>query len=95
MLRLLAGRTHQVITGVCLLAVDFECTEAEITQVAFVSMSGQEIAEYVASGEPMDKAGAYGIQGIASRWVERIEGDYFNVVGLPVARVFRMLKASD
>jgi septum formation protein len=92
MLRLLSGRRHQVITGVCLLAADFERTEAEITQVAFVSMSEQEIAEYVASGEPMDKAGAYGIQGIAARWVERIEGDYFNVVGLPVARVFRMLK---
>jgi septum formation protein len=55
-------------------------------------MSEQEIAEYVASGEPMDKAGAYGIQGMASCWVERIDGDYFNVVGLPVARVYRMLK---
>jgi septum formation protein len=92
MLRLLSGRTHQVITGVCLLSADFEHTEAELTQVAFVRMSEDDIAEYVASGEPMDKAGAYGIQGMASRWVQRIEGDYFNVVGLPVARVYRMLK---
>ena len=91
MLRLLSGRTHQVITGVCLLASGFERTDAEITQVTFVAMSEHEMAEYVASGEPMDKAGAYGIQGMASRWVERIEGDYFNVVGLPVARVYRML----
>ncbi len=63
-----------------------------MTQVTFVRMSEQEIAEYVATGEPMDKAGAYGIQGMASRWVEKIEGDYFNVVGLPVARVYRMLQ---
>ncbi len=71
---------------------EFERTEAEVTQVVFGRMSEHEIAEYVATGEPMDKAGAYGIQGVASRWVERIEGDYFNVVGLPVARVYRMLK---
>ena len=92
MLRLLAGRTHQVITGVSLLASDSERTEAEVTQVSFTTMSEQEIVGYVATGEPMDKAGAYGIQGIASRWVARIDGDYFNVVGLPVARVYRMLK---
>jgi septum formation protein len=91
MLRLLSGRAHQVITGVCLLSPNFECTEAEITEVVFKSMSEQEIGEYIASGEPMDKAGAYGIQGMASRWVERIDGDYFNVVGLPVARAYRML----
>lgn len=92
MLRLLSGRTHQVITGVCLLAADSELTQAEVTEVTFVEISEQEIADYVATGEPMDKAGAYGIQGMASRWVARIEGDYFNVVGLPVARVYRMLK---
>ena len=95
MLRLLSGRTHLVITGVCLLSAEFERTEAEVTLVTFVPMSAQEIGEYVASGEPMDKAGAYGIQGMASRWVERIEGDYFNVVGLPVARVYRMLKGAS
>jgi septum formation protein len=91
MLRLLSGRAHEVVTGVCLTSSQYERTEAEITTVVFSSMSEQEIAEYVASGEPMDKAGAYGIQGIASRWVERIEGDYFNVVGLPIARVYRIL----
>ena len=71
---------------------DSERTEAEVTTVVFNAILKAEIAEYVASGEPMDKAGAYGIQGMASRWVERIEGDYFNVVGLPVARIYRMLK---
>ena len=95
MLRLLSGRSHQVITGVCLVAPGFERTEAEITQVVFSSLSDGEIAEYVASGEPMDKAGAYAIQGIASRWAERIDGCYFNVVGLPVPRVYRMLRAAE
>jgi len=91
MLRILSGRAHQVITGVCLFAPGFERTEAEITEVRFAPMSDQEIAEYVATREPMDKAGAYAIQGIASRWAERIDGCYFNVVGLPVHRVYRML----
>ncbi len=95
MLRLLSGRTHQVITGVCLIAPGFEQTEAEITQVVFCELSDAQIAAYVASGEPMDKAGAYAIQGMASRWVERIEGCYFNVVGLPVPRVYRMLHAAE
>jgi septum formation protein len=92
MLRLLSGRTHQVITGVCLMAIGFESTVAEMTQVTFAQISEEEISEYIATGEPMDKAGAYGIQGMASRWAERIEGCYFNVVGLPVARMYRMLK---
>jgi len=91
MLRLLSGRTHQVITGVCVVAPNFEQTEAEITEVCFSPLTEQEIAGYIAIREPMDKAGAYAIQGIASRWVERIDGCYFNVVGLPVARVYRML----
>ncbi len=95
MLRLLSGRSHQVITGVCLLAPGFEQTEAEITEVRFSPLSEAEIAEYVATGEPMDKAGAYAIQGVASRWVERIDGCYFNVVGLPVPRVYRMLRAFE
>ncbi len=68
-------------------------SEAEITEVRFSPLSEQEIANYVATGEPMDKAGAYAIQGMASRWVERIDGCYFNVVGLPVPRVYRMLRA--
>jgi septum formation protein len=93
MLRLLSGRSHQVITGVCLVAPGFEQTEAEITAVRFCDLTEREIADYVATGEPMDKAGAYAIQGMASRWVERIEGCYFNVVGLPVPRVYRMLQA--
>jgi septum formation protein len=95
MLRLLSGRTHQVITGVCLVAPGFERTEAEITQVVFSPLSEDDIAYYVQTGEPMDKAGAYGIQGIASRWVERIDGCYFNVVGLPLPRVYRMLRAGE
>src|SRR6516164_4051008 len=92
MLALLSGRTHQVITGVCLMARGFEQTGAEITQVAFGPLSQTEIAGYIATGEPMDKAGAYAIQGIASRWVERIDGCYFNVVGLPLPQVYRMLR---
>ena len=92
MLRLLSGRAHQVITGVCVIAPGHERTEAELTEVRFSPLSEQEIASYVASGEPMDKAGAYAIQGMASRWVERIDGCYFNVVGLPVPRVYRMLR---
>jgi len=95
MLRLLSGRTHQVITGVCLVAPAFERTEAEISQVVFSPLSEDEIAFYVQTCEPMDKAGAYAIQGIASRWVERIEGCYFNVVGLPLPRVYRMLRMAE
>lgn len=95
MLRLLSGRTHQVITGVCLVAPGFEQTEAEITQVMFSRLSEEEIAQYIHTKEPLDKAGAYAIQGIASRWVERIEGCYFNVVGLPLPRVYRMLRAAE
>ena len=95
MLRLLSGRTHQVITGVCLVAPGYERTEAEITQVLFSPMSKDEIVFYVKTGEPMDKAGAYAIQGIASRWVQRIEGCYFNVVGLPLSRVYRMLREAE
>ena len=95
MLRLLSGRSHQVITGVCVVARGFERTEAEITEVSFSPLSDEEIAGYVRTGEPMDKAGAYGIQGIASRWVKGIEGCYFNVVGLPVQRVYRLLRAAE
>lgn len=95
MLRLLSGRTHQVITGVSLIARGFEGIEAEITEVRFSPISDVEIAYYVATREPMDKAGAYAIQGMASRWVERIDGCYFNVVGLPVPRVYRMMRALE
>jgi septum formation protein len=93
MLRLLSGRTHAVITGVCVISpVTSERTASEITLVTMCDVSDDEIRDYVATGEPMDKAGAYAIQGLASRWIPRIEGDYSNVVGLPVALVYRMLR---
>jgi len=120
MLRLLSGREHQVITGVCLVgrqapqelkpglrdrpggtaeAVPFPWGEeniladvrSETTLVVMDGLTEDDIRGYIATGEPMDKAGAYAIQGIASRWISRIEGDYFNVVGLPVGLVWRML----
>jgi septum formation protein len=122
MLRLLSGKTHRVITGVCVVQTvasrqlpaasedhaglfgqaspSFEIvrtenrelrTASETTLVTMSELSADEIRDYVASGEPMDKAGAYAIQGRASRWIPRIEGDYTNVVGLPVALVYRML----
>ena len=92
MIRLLAGRTHEVMTGVCLCGPQGEVVESETTRVTVARMADEEIAEYIHTGEPMDKAGAYGIQGMFSRWVTGIEGDYANVVGLPVARVCGMLK---
>ncbi len=93
MLRLLSGRGHEVITGVCLIGPGWtESVQSERTLVAMSEISDREIQAYVATGEPMDKAGAYAIQGVASRWIPRIEGDYFNVVGLPMALVWRMLK---
>lgn len=95
MLRLLSGRAHEVITGVCVIAPNGrEDTRSEVTKVFFDRLSEEEIATYVETGEPMDKAGAYGIQGMASRWIPKISGCYFNVVGLPVALVARMLRES-
>lgn len=91
MLRLLSGRRHEVITGVCLAGPHGQHVESESTLVSVQVLTDDDIVDYVASGEPADKAGAYAIQGMASRWISRIEGDYFNVVGLPVSRVFRML----
>jgi septum formation protein len=92
MLRLLSGRTHQVITGVCLLKGRERQRAAEVTFVRFHTLSDTEIEAYVATGEPMDKAGAYAIQGLAGRWVPRIHGCYFNVVGLPLALVSSMVE---
>jgi len=96
MLRLLSGRSHQVITGVCLVSLKTGTRKLEAgseqTIVHFTQLSEKDIADYIATGEPMDKAGAYAIQGIASRWISRIEGDYANVVGLPVALVWKMLQ---
>ena len=91
MLRLLSGRTHQVTTAVCLVGPTGEEVATETTEVVMTEISEEEIQAYVATGEPMDKAGAYAIQGRASRWVTRIDGCYFNVVGLPVPLVYRML----
>ena len=107
MLRVLSGRIHLVITGVCVVraAASFDVpgltdvtaeikTVSETTLVTMSEIPEEEIRAYVATGEPMDKAGAYAIQGMASRWIPRIEGDYSNVVGLPVAMVYRMLRNS-
>ncbi|HEY6768283.1 MAG TPA: Maf family protein [Candidatus Sulfotelmatobacter sp.] len=100
MLGTLSGRTHQVITGVCLMKpvanaqgpAAREDIRSETTTVTMGELSDDDIAVYVSTGEPMDKAGAYAIQGLASRWIPRIEGDYSNVVGLPVSLVYRMLR---
>jgi len=94
MLRLLSGRTHRVITGVCLARPPdrVDALDHETTLVTFRCLDDHEIYGYVRSGEPFGKAGAYAIQGLASRFVTRIDGCYFNVVGLPVALVYGLLK---
>ena len=102
MLRILSGRTHQVTTGVCLVGpqtrvgsgalASFEDVRSETSLVTMSTLTDDDIRSYIATGEPIDKAGAYAIQGIASRWIPRIEGDYFNVVGLPVSLVYRMIR---
>jgi len=92
MLRLLSGRTHRVITGVALISATQQQVAAEVTAVQFLSLSEEEIQAYIATGEPGDKAGAYAIQGRAARWIPRIEGCYFNVVGLPIALVSTLLE---
>lgn len=92
MLRLLAGQTHQVITGVCVVSSVAMETAAEVTSVTFTTLSDAEIEAYIATGEPMDKAGAYGIQGRAAKWIPRIQGCYFNVVGLPLALTANMIE---
>jgi septum formation protein len=93
MLRLLSGRTHRVITGIAMVTGARTEVAAEVTAVKFLTLSEEEIAAYIATGEPMDKAGAYAIQGRAARWIPRIEGDYFNVVGLPIALVSTLLNS--
>jgi septum formation protein len=92
MLAKLSGRDHFVITGICLRHPGGVIVDLETTRVHFVALDSAEIDAYVASGEPMDKAGAYAIQGLASKFVDRIEGCYFNVMGLPLARVYRHLR---
>lgn len=92
MLHLLGGRSHEVLTGVCLLQGEQTTVAVERTRVWFAALSDQEIDWYVSTGEPTDKAGAYAIQGLASRFIEKIEGSYSNVVGLPVELVYRKLR---
>ena len=92
MLALLSGHEHEVITGICLRSETRKIVDVAITRVRFVTLTPEELETYAASGEPMDKAGAYAIQGLASKFIDRIEGDYFNVVGLPVALVYRYWK---
>jgi septum formation protein len=92
MLSMLSGSVHEVYTGVSLRSSDKKTTFAEKTRVMFWPLSGTEIAEYLSSGEADDKAGAYGIQGVGAKFVKQIDGDYYNVVGLPVSRVIRELR---
>ena len=94
MLRVLSGRDHEVLTGICMRTAKSETVDAARSLVRFCELSDDEIAEYVASGEPFDKAGGYAIQGLASKFVTRIEGEYSNVVGLPIALVYRHLRSS-
>ena len=92
MLRLLSGRDHQVMTGVTVLRDNRVETVTEVTDIHFRPLSENEINAYVRSGEPMDKAGAYGIQGGAALFAEKMVGDYYNVMGLPVCRLWQMLQ---
>lgn len=95
MLRALSGREHRVWSGVCIREGEKVLAESECTSVHFRALSDAEIQAYIATGEPLDKAGAYGYQGLASLFVERIEGDFFNVMGLPVCRMGQMLREFD
>lgn len=92
MLRMLSGTEHEVITGVCIICEEKIDSFACVSKVSFFELSDEEIKNYVATGEPMDKAGSYGIQGKGCLLAERIEGDYFNIVGLPVSQLARHLK---
>jgi len=93
MLRSLAGRSHWVYTGFCLVLDSRSISDSVATEVVMDDLSNAEIDEYVESGEPLDKAGAYAIQGLASKFVREIRGCYQNVVGLPVSRIYRLLRA--
>ena len=92
MLRSLSGRIHKVFTGVAIVCGDKVTSFFDETEVEFYPLTDEEISDYVATGEPMDKAGAYGIQGRGAVLVKRINGDYFNVMGLPISKVYRELK---
>ncbi len=92
MLRGLAGQVHEVHTGVAVVRAGVALQHVETTQVFFGELAEEELARYLATGDSLDKAGAYGIQGYAARWITRIEGDYFNVMGLPLAATVRLLR---
>ncbi|MBR3361814.1 MAG: septum formation protein Maf [Lachnospiraceae bacterium] len=92
MLRRLSGRTHQVITGLCILSSRKEYLYVSVSDVSFAVLTEDEIEKYVSTGEPMDKAGAYAIQGIASRYITGINGDYYAIMGLPLCAVYEELK---
>ena len=96
MLERLSGREHEVLTGVAVVdsAAGFHRVEAARTRVAFAELSAEEIEWYVGSGEPLDKAGAYGIQGLGALFVDRLDGNYSNVVGLPLPLTYRLLRAA-
>ena len=91
MIKMLSGRVHSVFTGVCAIGDGVSLTFAEETKVEFYPLSDKEIYDYINTDEPYDKAGAYGIQGLASKFIRGIEGDYFNVVGLPVSSVYKKI----
>jgi septum formation protein len=93
MLRKLSGRTHRVYTGIAVVSNGVTHVAAKATRVTFCHMSGAEIRDYIATGEPMDKAGAYGIQGYGGKFISGIHGCYFNVMGLPLNRLYTMLKS--
>ena len=95
MLTMLQGKEHSVYTGVALLSGEREIVFAEETRVQMCPMTPEEILWYVNTGEPMDKAGAYGIQGLCARFIRQIQGDYNNVVGLPVGRIYQELKKEE
>ncbi|MEA5136507.1 MAG: Maf family protein [Candidatus Fimivivens sp.] len=92
MLRTLSGRTHEVYTGICIWHKGMADCFSQVAKVSFAEMDEQEIADYVASNEPDDKAGAYGIQGLGARFISRIEGDYYTVMGLPVQALYQALR---
>lgn len=92
MLKTLSGRTHKVYTGVTVLRNNFKDTRFVVTKVQFKTLCDEEIDGYIKTGEPMDKAGAYGLQGLGALFIEGIEGDYYNAIGLPVRTLYEMLK---
>ena len=93
MIKKLSGNWHEVITGICIYENEKHITEHETTRVHFVEMTEGEIDGYINTDEPYDKAGAYGIQGLAGMYIDRIEGDFYNIMGFPMARVHAMLKS--